>query len=427
MKLLILGASGLIGSAVAAALAADGHAVTAIARDVAPAARRLPSATWRSLDIARLSTPERWAPLLEEIDCVVNCAGALQDGARDQVAAVQQVAMLALYEAAKAAGHPLIVQITAQTGGAAADSPFLLTKRRADTALAASGLPFVLLRPAIVVGRNAYGGSALLRALAAVPIVTPFAGPDAPLQFVALDDLVDAVRDAVGGSLPPGSDLDLASDERLRLSQAVALHRAWLGLAPARGVGVPVPIALAVARLADLLGLLGWRSPLRTTAVTIAAAGLDLHRPPAERRLKSLAQTLAAMPAGIQDLWFARLYLLKPVMIGTLALFWALSGVIALLRFDVSRDHLVAAGLAAGAAAAVTALTALADIALGIGVTFRRHASLALKGMVAVSCAYLLAATIAAPHLWADPLGPLVKVLPSVVLALAALAILDER
>lgn len=47
--------------------------------------------------------------------------------------------------------------------------------------------------------------------------------------------------------------------------------------------------------------------------------------------------------------------------------------------------------------------------------------------MVALSLAYLASATVLAPGLWVDPLGPLVKVLPSIVLTLVALAILDER
>ncbi len=48
-------------------------------------------------------------------------------------------------------------------------------------------------------------------------------------------------------------------------------------------------------------------------------------------------------------------------------------------------------------------------------------------GMLALSVAYLASATLVEPQLWADPLGPLAKVLPSLLLTLATLAILDER
>src|SRR5690606_30809288 len=129
----------------AARLAADGHQVSALARDTARASRRLPQARWVKADIARLARPEEWMPLLGGIDAVVNAAGALQDGTRDDVEALQQVAMQALFRAAKTSGKGLIVQISARTDGTASATPFLSTKRNADTALQASGVPFVIL------------------------------------------------------------------------------------------------------------------------------------------------------------------------------------------------------------------------------------------------------------------------------------------
>jgi hypothetical protein len=47
--------------------------------------------------------------------------------------------------------------------------------------------------------------------------------------------------------------------------------------------------------------------------------------------------------------------------------------------------------------------------------------------MVVTSLAYLTGACILEPVLWLDPLGSLVKVLPSIMLSLVALAILEER
>lgn len=47
--------------------------------------------------------------------------------------------------------------------------------------------------------------------------------------------------------------------------------------------------------------------------------------------------------------------------------------------------------------------------------------------MVAITAAYLAGATVWRPDLWADPLGPLVKVVPAALLAVVALAMLEER
>ena len=427
MRVLILGGNGFIGSAVARRLAGLGHEVTGLGRDVGAAARRLAGVGWLRADIAELAEPEAWGRFLAGQDAVVNCAGALQDGLRDDVAAVQDVAMRALYRAAAGLPVRLVVQISARTDGDAAGNPFFASKRSADAALKASGIDHVILRPAIVVDRNAYGGTALLRALAAMPAVTPLVHGNAPMQFVALDDVADCVADALAGRIAAGSDLDLAAPETLSLADAVAIHRQWLGLPPAPAVAVPGWLARLVAAGADLLGRLGWRSPMRSTALAVAAGGVTGHQNVPARPLGTLGQTLAAAPAGAQDLWFARLYLLKPLIFGMLALFWIASGVVALASFEGSANLLEAAGAPSGLAAMLAAVTSIADIVLGVAVLFRRHAARALAGMIMLSGLYLVAATLFAPALWLDPLGPLVKVVPSVVLALAALAILDER
>jgi hypothetical protein len=80
-----------------------------------------------------------------------------------------------------------------------------------------------------------------------------------------------------------------------------------------------------------------------------------------------------------------------------------------------------------GAAVALTLMTCLIDMLLGATVLVRPFSRQALVGMLAVSLVYLAGACLLEPSLWLDPLGPLVKVLPSVLLTLACLAILDER
>ncbi|MGK6316002.1 SDR family oxidoreductase [Neorhizobium sp. DT-125] len=427
MNILILGATGFIGSAILQRLAAEGHHVTGLGRNPQRACRKWPAAEWVKADLSELSAAA-WRPLIEDQDVIVNCAGALQDGPSDDLAATQERAMLALYEAAQAAGGRLIIQISARTDGAAANLPFLATKRRADEALAASALPFIILRPALVLGRNAHGGTALLRSLASFPGPSlPLVHAERPVETVSLDDVAASVSLAIGGGIPLHSDLDLAAERKLTLSELVGMHRAWLGLPPARIIPLPASVAMPVSLAADLAGRLGWRSPLRSTAMAVMSEGVVSTRlQPAGLSLADAAATLAGHPSGVQDLWFARLYLMKPVVIVTLALFWLLSGAIPLFDLNAAAMHFPPF-LSASAATTLTIVTCLIDMLLGLAVLFRPFARKALAGMIAVSLAYLAGGTLLEPQLWLDPLGPLVKVLPSIVLTLVSLAILDER
>ena len=428
MKILILGGNGFIGSAVLARLAAEGHRVTGLGRTVGRAKPGFWGAEWVKADLATMTSAQDWAALVAGHEVIVNCAGALQDGLSDDLVAVQEWAMLALQQAANFSGERLIVQISARTDGAAAELPFLATKRRADEALKSSGVDHVILRPALVVGRNAHGGTALIRALAGFPRVMPVMHADSPVSTIALDDLCEAVVRAVDGRLAPGSDLTLAANVTHSLGEVLALHRHWLGRPAASLVRVPVILARPVTALADLAGKLGWRSPLRSTAMTVMAGGGVKSSDGASVPfpLKSLEQTLAENPSGVQDLWFARLYLLKAPIIVTLSLFWLISGLVPLFNMAPAMAHFD--GRLGDQSALITVIaTCSLDIALGLAVLVRPAARLALIGMILTSLAYLAGASVTQFALWFDPLEPLVKVLPSLALSVAALAILDER
>ena len=334
--------------------------------------------------------------------------------------------MRALYEAAKAEGVRKIVQISAPMD-TAAETPFLATKRNADVALKASGLSYVILRPSLVIGRNAFGGTALIRALAAFPWMTPVAFPQSPVETVALDDVADAVADALTGEIEAGSDLYLAGDSG-PLEGLVALHRAWLGLPPARTIAVPAFISGIVSSGADLLGHLGWRSPLRSTAMAVMAGGVTGNaHDRADRPLLSLKDTLDANPAGIQDLCAARLWLLKFPVLATLSLFWIASGVITLTDIPGAADFMQGFIDDIPMARTFTVFAALLDITIGLAAMHAHTARIALWAMIGVSLAYLAAGSLFTPWLWLDPLGALVKIVPQIVLATAGLAILRER
>lgn len=429
MRVLVIGGYGLIGGYIVCALAADGHAVVGAGRDVAAAARRFPQARWVRADLARMSEQD-WAPLLDGIEAVVNCAGALQDSPRDDLQAVHVAGLVALARAARRAGVQRLVQISA-AGVADAPGAFGRSKFHAEEALRAEAIDWTILRPGLVIAPSAFGGGALLRGLAGFPFAIPAVHAGSLVQVAGAQDVAQAVAAALRPGAPRRIAVDLVSDRAYPLSEILIALRAWLGFAPAPVLSLPVGLAGLSAKLADGLALLGWRSPMRTAAVAQLRHGVRGDAGSAGRiegvRVRELNAILAAQPSGVQDRWFARLYFVKPAGLACLAAFWLASGAIGLMRADAAAAVLSAAGFTPGAARLAVLAGSAADIALATLVCARRTAPLALKGMICVSAAYLAGASLWRPDLWGDPLGPLVKVVPGMVLALALLAMMDER
>jgi len=414
-----------------ARLHAEGHAVTGLGRDVSVARRRLAYADWITKDLRRMTHSGDWTESLAGVDAVVNCAGALQDNPSDDLAAVHVHAAKALYEACMTYGVRRVVLISAAGVDAKGTTRFSTTKQAGEAELGNSDLDWVILRPGLVLAPMAYGGSALLRALAALPLVIPLPPTDSVLQVVSVDDVTEAVVRAIAPNAPAKINLDLVSAEKTSLKAILTALRAWLGFAPVPAVTVPIALVAIVGKVSDALALLGWRSPMRTTSVRQLAAGVEGDPAPAREILglstKSLADILAAWPAGVQEHWFARLYILKPIMLGGLAAFWASSGLIGLTYGFQPAINVLAGSMPDSLAAAFVVMGGVIDVLLAVGVCVQRFSRTALLGIIAVSAAYLVCATIWRPDLWSDPLGPLVKVIPAALLALVALATMGDR
>ncbi|HEX8625916.1 MAG TPA: SDR family oxidoreductase [Allosphingosinicella sp.] len=430
MRILLLGASGLIGSAVAARLKRDGNEIVAVGRGGGPAERRVPADRWVTLDLRQATAAGAWLPHLAGIDAVVNCAGVLQDSSRDSPGKIHREMPLALWRACESAGVRRVIQVSALGVERGGITDFSRTKREGDEALEASGLDWAILRPSVVVGRAAYGGSALFRGLASLPVF-PRPAEAGPVDVVQLDDVVETVARLIQPGAPSRVALELAGPDRLAFPDIVAAYRRWLGWAPARSFTAPGWLMGLAYRAGDALAWLGWRPPVRSTpGKEIRRGAIGDNRE--WRRLtgiepQSLADALAAHPASVQERWFSRLYLLKPLALGTFALFWLLTGLISLGPGYARATHYMLAGGGGALSEPSVIAGGLADIAIACAIAWRPTARLGLRAALALSLLYIVAGTLLLPHLWADPLGPMMKIWPILALNLLCLAILDER
>jgi uncharacterized protein YbjT (DUF2867 family) len=409
-------------------LTSDGHAVIGISRD--PDNGGLSAVTWLRLDITR-ATESDWTSILSGIDAVVNCAGVLQDAPGVSTAEVHATAASSLFHACNRAGVRRVVHLSAIGVDRETPSEFSRTKLAGDEALMDLDFDWVILRPSVVIGRAAYGGSALLRGLASLPII-PFIPDTAPLQLVHLDDLVEAVAFFVRPESPSRQAIEVVGPRRYSFEEAVRLFRKWLRRPPARAVKIPPWLAGLTYRLGDWVSLLGWQPPVRTTARLEMARGA-IGDPAQLAQLSGItprdpASLLAREPVSVQERWFSGLYVLKPLIFGIFALFWITTGLVSL---GPGRERGIQLVMEGGTSETIALLATLsggfADVVIGILIAFRRTSRLGLYAALAISITYAIIGTILVPRLWIDPLGPMLKIAPVMVFNLVALAILDER
>ncbi len=192
-KILVLGASGLIGRFVTDDLRARGFHVVGVARRFSPSQKtsaldlEMPVLSMDSASLARLIGDHG-------IDVVVNCLGVLQDGPGSDTRAVHRDFVARLLQAIRDSGRAIRL-IHISIPGAANDdrTAFSVTKREAERLIAASGIAYAILRPGFVIAPSAYGGSAMLRALAAFPIDLPAAESATLFQPVAVEDVAATI------------------------------------------------------------------------------------------------------------------------------------------------------------------------------------------------------------------------------------------
>lgn len=429
MRILLTGANGFIGSHIAAAPIGDGHHVIAAVRDVAATTRRLPGAATLRIDFNRDTDATLWVQRLANVDAVINCAGILQQTRRQSIAAIHTEAPKALFDACVQARVRTVIQISAVSADAAAGTEYASTKLAADRYLQTLDLDWVVLRPSLVYGQGSYGGTSLLRALAACPLITPLpGGGNQPFQPIHVEDLARTIREVLRNPQLRRVVLDPVGPETLSLKEIVGLLRCWLGFRPVPGLAIAEWLIGVAARWGDLVG----SGPINSTAWRQLEYG-NVSAP--ERfaqaigfRPSALAQWLALRPASVQDRWHARLYLLRPLLRLTLALLWIASGLNTLSAAPSYFAGLMAPlGLEAAVSMHLAKAAALLDLVIGIAVFTRLHPRLIGWVQLSVVLFYTLGLTLLAPQLWLDPLGPLLKNVPILATIVVLQTIENDR
>ncbi len=100
-----------------------------------------------------------------------------------------------------------------------------------------SGVPFTVLRPAVVYGKGVKGNIAALATLAKTPMPLPFAGLDNRRSLLALDNLLAAILLVLGAEQAANETFLVADAEPISVADLVAAMREGLGTLPSPGQG----------------------------------------------------------------------------------------------------------------------------------------------------------------------------------------------
>ncbi len=427
MRVLLTGANGFIGSAIAASLTGRGHEVVAAVRDPEKLTRRFPRATAIAADLNSMTTEAAWLPHLAGINAIVNCAGALHDRHGQSLVAIHTDAPRALFRAAAASGIRKVVQISAVSVGA--PTAYAETKLAADRALMALNCDWVVLRPSIVYGAGAFGGTAMLRALAAAPCVIPVIGAgNQKVTPIHVDDLASAVAICLETGRCNRQVLEPAGPETLTLAEMCQHYRLWLALPRAPLLHVPRGLIAAAAWIGDRLG----SGPVTSTSLAQldfgnAADGAAFAKATGLKP-RGMAEALAATPSQTGDLWHARAYLLRPLIRAALVLLWLGSGLAGLLATPSSiHAALPGLGLNETMAELIGRGASLIDLAIASLLVWGRAPQLAFLAQMLMVVGYTMLLTFINPSLWSELFDPLLKNIPILALIAVDRILAEER
>ncbi|MRW87463.1 NAD-dependent epimerase/dehydratase family protein [Pseudoduganella sp. FT26W] len=410
MKILILGATGLIGSHALQALRGAGCAVTGLSRR-RPEGER----DWLEADFGGMTAERDWLPLLAGFDAVVNCVGIIRESRDGDFDRLHRAAPVALFAACERLGVRRVVQVSALGSHPDAATGYWRSKGAAEADLLARDLELSIIRPSLVYGEEG-ASSVMFRMLATLPALMMPMAHRARVQPVHVDDLAAAIVKLVTAEQAPPRELAVVGPRASTMAGYLDDLRRGMQAAPALVLALPMPVARIVARVAALIPssaltpesllMLELSADGSNTADASAAAAL-LGRPLRDPAgFAQAAQRIVAVWA-----WAGTLITLA------MAALWLWTAAVSWFGWPhaESRTWLAACGVPAAAQEPVLLAASLADAAIGLLLLLRLRrwlwaAQLALVG------GYTAAMSAFLPAFWLHPFGPLSKNLPLLAL-----------
>ena len=241
MRVLVVGGTGFIGTALCAELKRRGHDVTALSRN--PGGADLPGGVNKSMgDVTRYGSI---SGAFEGMDAVYNLVALSPlfkpsggDGMHDRI---HRQGTEHVVRAAAEHGVDRLVQMSALGADPDGTTAYIRSKGRAEGLVTDSGLAYTIFRPSVVFGDG--GEFVSFTKLLAPPYVSALpGGGKTRFQPIWVGDLVPMLADAAADDAHVGETYEIGGPDKLTLAEIARLIHRSDGRST---TVVPVPMALA--------------------------------------------------------------------------------------------------------------------------------------------------------------------------------------
>ncbi|MBN2550785.1 MAG: SDR family oxidoreductase [Anaerolineales bacterium] len=225
MKILIVGATGVLGKATTRQLLAAGHKVRAMTRDL-----------HKGEDLRTMGAEVVQGDLIDQasllnacqgVEAVLAAAHQLMGTGQYTSQAVDDAGHCALIDAAKAARVGHFVYTSAQHASPSHPTDFYRTKAKVEAYLKASGLSYTILRPPAFMEWHLH--NLLGAAISTSGKTTIYGAGNNPINFIAGEDVARFAVIALTDPRLKNRTIDIGGPDNLSKNQVVSLYEKYAG------------------------------------------------------------------------------------------------------------------------------------------------------------------------------------------------------
>ncbi|WP_027469416.1 SDR family oxidoreductase [Deefgea rivuli] len=400
MRILILGGTGLIGSALASQLSS--HDVCTLSRS------RAPNTIYG--DFAQLRSAEVWLPLLDGVDVVVNAVGIFNESPSQTFSDLHVNAPIALFAACEQTSVR-VIQVSALGAAPDAVTAYWRSKGQADAVLCASSLNWSIIRPSLIYAANGRSSRALC-SIASLLLLADLQGCG-DVQPVHLDDVIALLVRLIEAPVAQRQIINVVGPAAMPLSQWWQQLRQAMAMRPA----VTIKVLPWMQQLASAMAKYLPSSLLSRDSLAMLRAGNCADVQPFAELLGRAPK--AALPAADEAAAIrrtAQLGWMLPMLRIALALVWFLTAAVSLWGWP--RDESYALLGEVGIPSSLQALMFYGSVAMDAAFGLACLLNIAWRWQLLLVLFYSVVIAIAMPQFLLHPFGPLLKNVPILALLL---------